>query len=99
MSWFKVEMSKQDVAAGKAINLQEEFTKVFDRSGAPTKAGMFNSLDVKTNEYFFSPGAVEIAKPLIERFGGRSCDAPKKSTLASIVTNCDAMVVPFAAEE
>jgi hypothetical protein len=98
MGWRKVSLSIQDVASGKGIQLQVAFEAVFIGLGAPKDAGMFGGLTLGTNDYFFSPGAVNIAGPIVEGYGGIECKAPKLSELAILVARGNLSSVPFSPE-
>jgi hypothetical protein len=98
MGWYKVTMLPAEIVNRKAIRLQEAFADVFVKLGGPEDAGMFGSLDVMRNEYFFSPGAVRIFEPAIVAYGGIQCEAPKRSEVAMLVVNHDARAVSFAVE-
>lgn len=98
MKWYKVAMSPEDVAAYKGKGLQDAFAELFVDIGGPPDAGMFGSLEV-TGDYFFSPGAVRIAGPLIEGFAGFECPAPTRSEVAILVAHSDAEDIPFAPEK
>jgi hypothetical protein len=92
-------MSVADVAGGKAMQMQEAFEKFFMRHLGPEDAAMLGDMDVMSNDYFFSPGAAAIAMPVIRAYGGIECEAPKRSTVALLVTNHGARRVPFAPEK
>ena len=91
-------MTVGDVADGKAMRLQDLFADLFVKLGGPEEAGMFGSMDVMSNDYFFSPEAATIALPLITAYGGVECAAPKRSQVSYLVVNQGARNVPFAPE-
>ena len=55
-------------------------------------------MEVMSNDYLFSPGAVRISHQLVQASGGVPCEAPKLSEVASLVTNRGAEEIPFAPE-
>lgn len=94
--WYKITLSINDVATGKAITLQEQFTNLFMRAGAPKDAGMCKSADVMTNVYYFSPTAAMLAFPLIAAYGGEECPAPARSDVRMLASHAGAEDIPFA---
>jgi len=98
MSWYKVAMTVDEVAGGKGIWLQEQFENLFMRALAPVDAAMCGAMDVMSNDYIFSPGAVRISHLLMQAAGGVPCEAPKLSEVAFLVTNRGAEGIPFAPE-
>jgi len=98
MGWYKVTMTPAEVVSGRAILLQDALADLFIRFAGPRDAAMFSSSDVMKNEYFFSPGAVRIAAPIIAAYAGVACEAPKRSELHMLVVNADAEAVSFAPE-
>ncbi len=96
MDWFKVTLSVSDVAAGRAITLQNRFIELFAAAGAPKDAGMFESNDVMLNDYYFSPGAVAFALALIEAHSGETCGAPARSEVRILAANTGAEDIPFS---
>ncbi len=86
-SWYKVHFifSEAGVRA-KAIKLQNEYSRIFVKNRGPKDALVFT--DQEHNEqhydYYFSPGAMRIAGPLVLASGGVPCARPdrKQVTLA-----------------
>jgi hypothetical protein len=98
MPWYKVEMSWEEIAAGKQIALQEAFANLFMVTLGPKGAGMFASADTKDNINYFSPLAAEIAKSLIVRYGGVECPAPTRSEVDILVASAALEGIPFSPE-
>ena len=96
MPWQQVTLSDDDIKHEKHRAMQDAFTKLFVAAGRPIDAGLFE--DKETDVYYFSPKAVEIAKKLIARFGGRACQAPLSSTVDTLVGHQSRAAVPFAPE-
>ena len=84
-SWYRVTLSDNDVVVRKHIELQQAFENVFLANGWPKEAAMFSNVDSLAHHFYFSPGAVRIAKDLIVRCGGSECPAPVQSDLAMLV--------------
>ena len=86
-TWYKVQFSIDDAAAGKHAKLQWEFSRVFVNSGFPAGAAMLATDDTGPEPFttFFSPRAAVIADELIQTYGGRSCSAPKRSDVIPLV--------------
>jgi hypothetical protein len=94
--WRKVSLSVQEVAAGKGIALQNQFTLLFRAAGAPRDAGMCKAADVVANDYYFSPAACTFATPLIATYRGEECPAPARSAVRMLVSHDGAEGIPFA---
>jgi hypothetical protein len=98
MVWRKVALAPAEVAAGKHVRLQDEFAAIFMALGGPRDAGMFGSLAADASDYFFSPGAVRIAGPMIDRYAGAECPAPRLSEVALLVVSNGGDFIPFSSE-
>lgn len=83
MSWYKVEFTAQETAAGKHSTLQDGFEKVFLSLNAPVEMALFaRVLNEKGNsEYYFSPACFvnSFMKALINSFNGQACEKPEKN--------------------
>lgn len=81
MTWHKIELSADDVIAGKEIEIVKVFTQAFVAASGPTKdAAMFTTrLNSPGATIYLSPGAVRIAQTLIANYSGVPCDCPPKS--------------------
>ena len=97
--WYKITLSNAEFAAGKGVELQNAFTDVFLGLAGPDEAGMFACRQIGKHDYFFSPGAVRIAKPIIDLYAGVECATPKLSELTSLIATVGAAKVHFAPEE
>jgi len=74
MSWYKIPLSHAAYrAAGPA--LQEAFLEAFIRWAAPQGTVLFGASDEDIFDFYLSPGAVEIALPVIVANGGVPCEA------------------------
>lgn len=91
-SWYKVTFGPKDLnLGGKARSLRRLFEQVFIAKHAPRDAAMFTNCDdnVEIYCYYFSPGAVAIAKRLIENHDGVTCLPPKRNEVALVVGHAD----------
>jgi hypothetical protein len=79
---------------GKAKTMQDAFEALFQINGAPTNATLFTSHDEHFEKYYFyfSPGAAEIARSLLEAYSGDPCAAPirEEQTPVLLVGHSDA---------
>jgi hypothetical protein len=99
-TWYKVTMSQQDVIDGKAIQLQKEYEACHLRDReSRNDALMLDTNDVFEPTYYFSPGAVRAALPVILRWGGKSCPAPSPKGLAKLVGSTAALRAIFSRTE
>jgi hypothetical protein len=96
--WHRVTLSAEEARDGKHVRLQRAFEPLFVRLGAPSEAGMFARWNGDSFDYFFSPGAIEIAESIIRAYGGVECEPPKASTLSVVVANIHGQDIPFASE-
>jgi hypothetical protein len=96
--WYKVTLSVEEVASGRGMRLQEDFTKLYAVAGGPVGAAMFRSNHVMSNDYYFSPVAASIAMALIIAHHGKPCDAPARSAVRPLVQRADDTGIPFAHE-
>jgi hypothetical protein len=89
MSWKKVTLTSADISAGRAMALQEAFSKCWMALGAPSKAVMYGNRDVirEGYQFFFSPAAFEIAATLLKAFEAVDCPAPAPETFVVLVKN------------
>jgi hypothetical protein len=101
-AWYKVTLSSDDLIFGRGLILQEEFTALYTRSrGSRKKAVMLTAANhvPSGNPYYFSPGAVRIARSVILRWGGKECPAPTSSNgLAKLVGGGTWRTIVFPSE-
>jgi hypothetical protein len=88
-------LSHDDISARKHMALQDGFTKIFIANRGPGDAGMYQSLEFGVHEYFFPPGAVRIALPLIVAYGGVECPAPTRAEVKPSVVDSANEDCPF----
>ncbi len=87
MPWFQVTMTDEEVASGKHIQLQNQFSKVWMAIGAPPEAAMYGSMEVGKLHYYFTPHAAQIADPLLKMYSAVECEEPDLEKLAVLVKN------------
>jgi len=78
MSWFKITFSPEDINAGRARSIVQDFGDVYVASGGPRDAALFKRND-SMYIYYFSPGAARVAMQLIAGCSGVPCSAPVQS--------------------
>ena len=92
-SWYKVVLQSTEAGVdGKVKSLQDAFQFLF-RVNVPSKnAAMFGASDEDLNNYFcyFSPDAVQIARTVIQTYGGVKCSAPTRDSVHLLVGHADA---------
>jgi len=54
MSWYKVELSPEDISNGRYVVLQETFEDLFTASGSPIGATMVEGNIPTDNSYYFT---------------------------------------------
>jgi hypothetical protein len=96
MPWYKVAMSNDDVMSMKHMSLQMEFADLWDTNRHPRDAAMFDEHSGIKHEFYFSPGAVRIAKALISRYRGLECPPPQASDVVLLVGDQSLALIPFS---
>jgi hypothetical protein len=63
---------------GKARTMQDAFHALFAMNGSPPDAALFVSRDDRFENYhfYFSPGAAQIARALMDKYSAEPCPAP-----------------------
>jgi len=84
-SWYRVTLSDKDVVVRKHMELQKAFENAFLARGWPKEAAMFANIDTLSHHFYFSPGAVRIAKDLIVHYAGTECPSPAMLDLVLLV--------------
>jgi hypothetical protein len=90
--WFKVTLPAGECdTRGRA--LQNDFETLFTINDTPKNAALFGSKDVEHCFFHFSPGAVAIARGLIQHFGGVPSPPPfeDERTPLLLVGHADAL--------
>jgi hypothetical protein len=67
--WFTVTVPAAECGT-KARILQNDFEALYTVNRAPKDAALFTITSPEHSSFFFSPGAVTIARGLIQQFGG-----------------------------
>lgn len=86
-------MTSRQVAAGEHIKLQDAFEAVFMTTLAPRQAVM---VDIPTGsfefyDFGFSPGAIEIFRPILVQYGAEACHRPSRKDLGLLVGHSDVL--------
>ncbi len=87
-NWYKVTLAFADCGiGGKGQALQDAFAALFVANGGPVNAALFTNHDEDFQScfYYFSSGAVQIAKHLIAQHAGVPCSAPTKDRVILVV--------------
>lgn len=87
MTWMRVTLSNEDVAANRHGKLQDAFESAFMAALAPKDAGMFQLSSPTQYDYYFSPKAVEIAWAALASFKPKPCLAPAWGDLTPLVVD------------
>src|SRR5437868_3415263 len=77
--WYRVMLPVSECGVhGKAKTMQDAFEALFQINGAPNNAALFTSHDDHFKKYYFyfSPGAAEIARSLVDAYSALACAAP-----------------------
>ena len=91
MAWHKVLISVDQVVSGIEIQIQNQFEILFMAAGTPKDMALFGS-GIKDHgvELYFSPGALQYAKGLIQLYNGTECEKPTANDIALLVGHADA---------
>lgn len=86
MSWFRIQLTNDQVVAGEHMKIQDEFSAAWTAALAPKRAAMFGA-DHPAEDYFlyFSPEAASLAAALIQSRGGTSCQPPPQAGTSLLV--------------
>jgi hypothetical protein len=78
--WYRVSIAAAECGTKAAI-LQNDFETLYSINGAPNGAALFRSekQESENSIFYFSPGAVAIARGLIQHFSGEPCEAPSNA--------------------
>jgi hypothetical protein len=85
MTWMCV--SLPDNPAIRETILQEAFTKVWIAAGLPPDAIMYRTQSGHDSQYFFTPAAVGLARPILLEFDAVDCAEPDVDELIALVRN------------
>jgi hypothetical protein len=75
--WMKVTLKPDDIIGG--MSLHEAFNTALETARFPKGAAMFRAVRPVQNAYYFSPGAVAIARSLLQQFHAEECEMPVRS--------------------
>ena len=90
-------MSNDDIVNGKHMKLQDAFESLFLAAKGPRGAAMFANRDmVRGDWFFFSPGAMVIARALVLSHGGIECASPRRGEVSLLVGHEGSAEVPLA---
>lgn len=79
MSWKRLDVSSDAVARGTAQTLKHAFEGIFDASGCPRNAALFEVAGPDGLQLFFSPGAAELFEANLKTMPQRSAGTPGPS--------------------
>ncbi len=87
-SWYKVHFTFSEAGVrAKAIRLQNDYSRIFVKNRGPNDALVFTDREHNREhyDYYFSPGAMRIAGPLVLASGGVPCERPDRSQVTLAV--------------
>jgi|SaaInlStandDraft_2_1057019.scaffolds.fasta_scaffold384648_1 hypothetical protein len=91
MTWMRVVIGVDDLAAKKATHLQDEFETEFANLAGPKGAAMFeNSPSCNEHVFYFSPDAAAIFSLLLKVYDAAECKSPPTEGTTLLVGNSDA---------
>jgi len=99
MAWYKVTLSPADISEGRQVQMEDAFYAVFVKAEAPKEAGvgMFSLKDDRQYVFYLSPGAAQLAMPLIDTYSGVPCEAPQGSEVRVLWAHAEGLdAFPFA---
>lgn len=85
MGWKKVTLNQEDVAKAGPEMLQEAFSDIFVKAGAPEGVAMF--AERAGPAYYFSPAAVERFGYFMVPYEPEDCAAPSRKSVSLLVGN------------
>jgi hypothetical protein len=95
--WYKVTLTQQEIASFRHVAMQNSFQGIFmSKGGLPEDAAMFTYTETRfPTDYFFSPSAVSIARPLILHYSGEPCAVPNGDELSLVVGTAQSIELIF----
>ena len=89
MSWFKVSLTNDQVAAGELIKLKEDFMKLYIANNTPEGMALFSGKRERDNQLiypvYFTPVSLQFAQKLVSSYSGVPCEQPKKEGMSLLV--------------
>jgi hypothetical protein len=86
MSWYKIELQKDDQNTWDVI--YNQFEILFHASPLPKKLAMFEVKDNSSKTtFYFPPDSFQYAEHLFKEFGGVPCDKPIQYSLRIILAD------------
>ena len=77
MTWYRLSLSAEDVAAGKITPIKDAFTAAFRAAGGPRAMALFQKgKDEGGVELFFTPDCGSFASELLAGVGAAPCPGP-----------------------
>lgn len=82
MDWYKITLSRDQVASGILSKIQMDFNTMFLKNGAPKGVAVLNNISpggMSTpleNYLYFSPNSVKYCEDIIAKLGGEPCHEP-----------------------
>jgi hypothetical protein len=80
-SWYRIELSSNDISRGSWANLQAEFEQVFLAAGGPAEMGMY--CDTQLHEdpivFYFSPACAPHCKSFFTKWSAVQSGGPRNA--------------------
>lgn len=95
-SWYRMELSADEIIAGKEFQLVNEFVKIRMKNRLPRAFILGDTAkDASGFTFYFSPAFVQIAKGEIVKWGGIPCEVPYPKGMSLIVGSDKAVRATF----
>jgi hypothetical protein len=81
-SWYQIDFTNDQIAAGVGLSLVILFAERYLQSGAPKGAALLDNCNpnpfeaVIEHHYYLTPNAVPLFSDIIRRYGGEPCSEP-----------------------
>jgi len=96
MKWYSITLPDEQTGNDRHTILRDAFAHLFTRLGVPPEVGMFAHSVNGKEAYYFSPGAVQIARPLLIAYGAVECEPPQREELSLVFGHSECDNLPFA---
>jgi len=92
MEWYRIELTKEEIAADRLSEIQSKFDKIFTALQAPRQLALYAENDTPSGSItvYCTLGTAVLAPTLLSEFGFQPCSRPR-SKLGLLVGHADSV--------